>query len=115
MFTFKPGLHFHEVVHSLRENRAYLCGHFAVIYPAQGGKVSGLCTVEAVIEACVVAIREGDHELSSFLSNLEKDEDTHRGGRKDSFHMSDRTVETFKRFKKNKPLQTSAVSHNEHC
>lgn len=48
----------------------YLCGYFSIVDPAHSGKVGGLCTVEAMIEASVVAIREGDHELSSFLSDL---------------------------------------------
>lgn len=48
----------------------YLCGHLAVVYPAQSGKVGGLRTVEAMIESSMVTIREGDHELSGFLSNL---------------------------------------------
>ena len=57
-------------------SECYLCGHFAIVYPAHSGKVGGLSTVEAMIEASMVAIREGDHELSSFLSNLRRKEDT---------------------------------------
>lgn len=59
----------------------YLGGHFAIVYPAHSGKVGGLGTVEAMIEASMVAIREGDHELSSFLSNLtiyDKEGERHR-------------------------------------
>lgn len=50
--------------------RVHLRGHFAVVYPAQRGKVCRLRTVEAMIEASVIPIREGDHELPRFLSNL---------------------------------------------
>lgn len=84
-------------VHSLKENwtESYLCGHFAIVYPAQSGKVRGLGTVETMIEASVVAIRKGDHELSSFLSNLETEKDT--GGRllfeKDEWQWTE--LETF--------------------
>ena len=51
-------------------HECYLCGYFAIVYPTQRGEVGGLRTVEAMIEASMVAIREGDHELSSFLSDL---------------------------------------------
>lgn len=40
------------------------------MYPAQSSEVGGLRTVEAMIEASMVAVREGDHELSGFLGNL---------------------------------------------
>lgn len=46
------------------------CGHLAVIDPAQRGEVGGLCAVEAVVEAGVVAIGEGDHEVSRLLCDL---------------------------------------------
>lgn len=48
----------------------YLCGNLAIVYPAHGGKVGWLSTVETMVEASMVAIREGDHKLASFLSNL---------------------------------------------
>ena len=48
----------------------YLSGHLAVVYPAETGKVGGLCTVEPVVEASVVAVGEGDHELPGLLSGL---------------------------------------------
>lgn len=49
---------------------SYLGSHLAVVHPAQGGKVCGLCTVEAVVEASVVAIRKGYHKLPFILSYL---------------------------------------------
>lgn len=61
--TFKQKLYSH-MLHS------YLCGHFAIVYPAHSCKVCWFCTVESMIEASMVAIREGDHKFSSFLSNL---------------------------------------------
>lgn len=56
---------------------ANLCSHFAVVYPAQRGKVRRLGTVKAMIEASVIPIRKCDHELPRFLSNLKKE-----GGKK---------------------------------
>lgn len=56
-----------------QKTRVHLCGHFAVVYPAQRGKVCRLCTVETMIEASVIPIREGDHELPRFLSNLKEE------------------------------------------
>lgn len=55
------------------KTRVHLCGHFAVVYPAQRGKVCRLRTVETMIEASVIPIREGDHELPCFLSNLKEE------------------------------------------
>lgn len=49
----------------------HLCCHLAVVNPTQGGKVGGLCAVEAVVETSVIAIRKGDHKLAFFLSDLE--------------------------------------------
>ncbi len=49
---------------------SYLGGHLAVVDPAQGGKVCGLCAVEAMVEASMVAIRKGDHKLSFILCYL---------------------------------------------
>lgn len=49
---------------------SYLGGHLAIVYPAQGGKVCGLRTVEAMVEASMVAIRKGDHKLPFILSYL---------------------------------------------
>lgn len=43
----------------------------AVVNPPLRCEVSGLCTVEAVVETSVVAKREGDDELSSLLDNLQ--------------------------------------------
>jgi len=60
------------VVLVLVEFGYYLCGHLAVVYPAQTGKVGGLCAVEAVVEASVVAVGEGDHELPRLLSGLRR-------------------------------------------
>ena len=48
----------------------YLCGHLAVVYPSETGEVGGLCTVEAVVEASVVAVGERHHELPGLLSGL---------------------------------------------
>lgn len=49
---------------------AHQCGILAVVHPTQGGKVCGLCTVEAMVEARVVAIGKSDHKLSFILSYL---------------------------------------------
>lgn len=49
---------------------AYLGGHFAIVNPAQCGKVGGLSTVEAVVEPSMVAVWECDHELPCFLCDL---------------------------------------------
>lgn len=48
----------------------YQCGLLAVVDPALGGKVGGLGTVEAVVEAGVIAEREGHDELPRLLSHL---------------------------------------------
>lgn len=48
----------------------YLGCHFPVVNPAQSGEVGGLCAVEAVIEASVVTVWKGNHELSSLLGDL---------------------------------------------
>lgn len=42
----------------------------AILNPPTGRKIGGLGAVEAMVKASVVAIREGDHKLSSFLSYL---------------------------------------------
>lgn len=49
---------------------SYLGSHLAVVHPAQGGKVCGLCAVEAMVEASMVAIRKGYHKLPFVLSYL---------------------------------------------
>lgn len=48
---------------------AALGGRLAIVDPAQGGEVDGFGAVEAVVEARVVAIGEGDHELAGLLSD----------------------------------------------
>lgn len=48
----------------------YLCGNFAIIDPADTGKVGGFGTVEAVVESSVVTIGKRDHELPSLLCYL---------------------------------------------
>ena len=68
-------LHTHDFTWKVKH---YLWGHFSIIYPAQSGKVCRFCTVETMIEASMVAIREGNHELTSFLSNLRMEKN--RGG-----------------------------------
>lgn len=62
----------HTLVRNVQPGQVsyYLCGHFAIVYPTNCGEVGGLCAVKPVIESSVVTIREGDHELASFLSNL---------------------------------------------
>lgn len=45
---------------------------FAILNPPPGSKVGGLGTVEAVVKASMVAVRESDHKFSSFLSHLNK-------------------------------------------
>ena len=60
----------HEGVHGeghLRLAAAALRGRFAVIDPARGGEIDGLGAVEAVVEARVVAVGEGHHELARLL------------------------------------------------
>lgn len=51
---------------------AHLSRHLAIVDPAEGGEVSGLGTVEAMVEASVVAIGKGDHKLSFVLSYLSR-------------------------------------------
>lgn len=48
----------------------YLSSHLAIVHPAQGGKVCGLCTVEAMVETSMIAIGKGDHKLPFILSYL---------------------------------------------
>lgn len=43
---------------------------FAIFNPPPGSKIGGLRTVEAMVKAGMVTIRESDHELSSLLSDL---------------------------------------------
>lgn len=50
----------------------YLSGHLAVINPPQGGKIGGFGTVESMIEAGVVTVGKGDHELSGLLCDLRR-------------------------------------------
>lgn len=57
---------------------SHLGGHLAIVYPAQRGKVCGLGAVKAVVEAGVVAIGEGDHELPFILSYLETEREMWR-------------------------------------
>lgn len=49
---------------------SYLGSHLAIVHPAQGGEVCGFCTVEAMVEAGMVAIGKGDHKLPFILSYL---------------------------------------------
>lgn len=42
----------------------------AVLDPSLSGEVGGLGTVEAVVEAGVIGVREGYHELTSLLCDL---------------------------------------------
>lgn len=66
-----PSLLFHRTEYKLyKPVSSYLGSHLAIVHPAQGGKVCGLCTVEAVVEAGVVAIRKGYHKLPLILSYL---------------------------------------------
>jgi len=43
---------------------------FAIFNPPPGSKIGRLRTVEAMVKAGMVTIRESDHEFSSFLSDL---------------------------------------------
>ena len=45
---------------------------FAILDPPPGSKVGGLGTVEAMVKASMVAVRESDHKFSGFLSHLNK-------------------------------------------
>lgn len=58
----------------------YLSGHLAVINPPQGGKIGRLSAVESMIEAGVVAVGKGDHELPGLLRDLRKKSPTGEGG-----------------------------------
>ena len=58
----------------------YLSGHLAIINPPQGGKIGRLGAVESVIEAGMVAIGKGDHELPGLLRDLRKKSPTGEGG-----------------------------------
>ena len=48
-----------------------MCGLLSVVDPARNGKVSRLGTVEAVIVASMVAVRECDYEFACLLGGLE--------------------------------------------
>ena len=63
-------------------NVVYLGSLLAVVNPAAGGKVGGLSTVEPVVEAGVVTIGEGDHELPRHLSDLGEQREVKKGGDK---------------------------------
>lgn len=60
------------MLHSFKEycGKVYLRRHFAIVYPAYGGKICGFGTVETMIETSMVTVRKCNDELSSFLSNL---------------------------------------------
>lgn len=45
---------------------------FAILDPPPGSKVGGFGTVEAMVKASMVAVRESDHKFSGFLSHLNK-------------------------------------------
>ena len=47
-----------------------LGGLLSKLNPSQGGKVGGLSTVEALVEASMVAIGEGDDKVTSLLHHL---------------------------------------------
>lgn len=47
-----------------------LGGLLSKLNPSQGGKVGGLGTVEALVEASMVAIGEGDDKVTSLLHHL---------------------------------------------
>lgn len=49
---------------------SYLRCHLSVVHPAQGGKVCGLCAVESVVEASMVAVGKGYHKLPFILGYL---------------------------------------------
>ena len=53
-----------------------LGGLLSKLDPPQGGKVGGLGTVEALIEASMVAIGEGDDEVASLLHHLRSQQTT---------------------------------------
>lgn len=52
--------------------RTYQHSLFAILDPPPGSKISGLSTVEAMVKAGMVPVRESDHKFSSFLSHLNK-------------------------------------------
>ena len=47
-----------------------LGGLLSKLNPSQGGKVGGLSTVEALVEASMVAIGEGDDKVTGLLHHL---------------------------------------------
>lgn len=66
--------------------KSYLRGHFAIVYPAHSGKICRFGTVKAMIETSMVTVRKGNHELSSFLSNLRTETET--GRTKGKIHLN---------------------------
>lgn len=44
----------------------------AILNPPTGSKIGRLSTVEAMVEASMVTVRESDHKLASFLGHLNK-------------------------------------------
>lgn len=42
----------------------------AIVHPTQSGEVCRFCTIEAMVEACVVSVGKSDHKLPFILSNL---------------------------------------------
>ena len=46
-------------------------GLLSIFNPTLCGKVGGLGTVVAMVEACVVGVGEGHHELTRLLGHLE--------------------------------------------
>ena len=49
-----------------------LSGPLAIVNPPRGGKIGGLCTIEASVEARVVGIGKCDDEITSLLQNLKQ-------------------------------------------
>lgn len=67
---------------------AHLRGHLAVIDPAQGCEVGGFGAVESVVESGMISVRERDHELALFLSDLrEKESQSHYEEAHTIFHV----------------------------
>lgn len=62
------------VVMALQEEirQTYQHSLFAILNPPPGGKIGRLRTIEDMVKAGMVTIRESDHKLSRFLSHLNK-------------------------------------------
>lgn len=66
---------FHKQIHVYIDHvnsAATFISCYAVIDPPFRSKICRLCTIEAVVESGMIAVRKGDHELAGLLSYLNR-------------------------------------------